>query len=365
LRFNERIIIDGEEVSDSSLIDAFKRVEQARGHIRLTFFEFGTLLAIDLFAAANLELVILEVGLGGRLDATNILDADVAILSSISIDHTAWLGDDIEQIAAEKIAIAKPGQHCVLGMHDPQNSIIEYCNKQKITPLIFGRDFHAQLHESKSSWHWWSKKYSYESIALPFGKLDHQITNAAIAIQAVQLMQPEFQVMEADIRSGIENAQIVGRQQIIAHEPLICLDVAHNVASIKSLRDFVQRLRIKGRVFAVCGMLQDKQIGESLLQMVDCVDKWYFTDINNERGAKAKAIRIRFEDHLQQQEQLQQQKQPRSRPNETQVDSAVYVSAVDAYKSALATLNKHDCLLVFGSFFLVSDIIRFLQESSS
>ena len=353
LDFNERINIDGKDVSDRTLIGAFERVEQSRAEIKLTFFEYGTLVAIDLFMRANLDIVIMEVGLGGRLDASNILDADVAIVTSVSIDHTAWLGPDINTIAAEKIAIAKRGRACVLGMPELTPSIINYCSNNAVQALVYSRDFHATLNESDLTWNWQTQECDYQSLPLPFGQSGHQISNAAVALQVIQLLQSKLEIDDLQIRSGLKNARILGRCQMLSTQPDIILDVAHNADSVGSLLGFLQSHRTKGRVFAVCGMLQDKEIGNTLAQMRNCVDEWHFASIDSARGASATEVEQRLKNQL------------KSLNKSVSLKSYQYRSAVQAYQTVCDRLKKNDSLVVFGSFFIVSDIIRHLKNSST
>ena len=353
LNFNERININGQDVSDRALINAFERVEASRANVRLTFFEFGTLVAIDVFMRANLDVVIMEVGLGGRLDASNILDADVAIVTSISIDHTAWLGEDINTIAAEKIAIAKPGRVCVIGMPELPHSIIAYCSKNDIQTFVYGKEFHASLNKSGSSWDWRSADCEMQSLALPFGQSGHQLTNASVALQAVRLLQTRLELSDEQIRSGLRDASIRGRCQIVSTKPDIILDVAHNAGSVKSLLQFLEHRANGGRLLAVCGMLQEKEIGNTLGQMLDCVDEWHFASIDSPRGASAADVEQRVNTRLQLVNQA------------ASLKSFQYVTAIDAYQSACSRLQSDDSLVVFGSFFIVSDIIRHLKNTTT
>ena len=347
LKFNERINVNGIDVSDDDLIKSFNRIERYRGEINLTFFEFGTLCAIDIFVNNQLDVVILEVGLGGRLDATNILDADVAVLTSISIDHTAWLGNNLESIAAEKIAIARQNAPCVLGLTKLPRSIIDYCKKVDVQPLVLGEDFNAVINSDNSSWEWQSELLTFEGLPLPFNQTGHQIRNASVSIQAVLTLEEKLPVSSKHIHAGLKHAHLRGRCELVSRNPHIVLDVAHNVDSVLYLSNYVAKLNIKGRIIAVCGMLQDKQISETLSQLVSTVEQWHFASINNERGATADNI----------ESSLQEIRNNNADINNITIKSFKHETAVEAFKSAQKQLKKDDCLIVFGSFYIVSDII--------
>ena len=340
LNYNERVSINGADVADANLINAFQVIEQLRGDIPLTFFEFGTLVAIHLFLEANLDLVVMEVGLGGRLDATNILAADVAVVTSIGIDHTAWLGDTLEKISAEKIAIAKSGRPCVVGLSKPTAAMSNYCNVHNVELHYFSEHFEIHHNKQNDHWTWLSSDKQIKALPLPFGQANQQLGNAAVAIKAISLLKGFALPSDAQIRNGISNASLRGRCQLVSRQPNIVLDVAHNVESIANLRTFVESLKVKGRVYAVCGMLNDKQITESLQQLIGVVDEWHFGTINNARGATASEI-----------DSLLRNSNPH------QLDSFCHNSVAVAFTACKTKLTNDDCLIVFGSFFVVSDII--------
>jgi len=347
-RFNERYCVDRKPVADNSLLDAFVRVEQARQNSRLTFFEFGTLLAIDIFCQQKVDIAILEVGLGGRLDAVNILDADISIITSISIDHTHWLGDTLEQIGAEKIGIARTSRPCVVGLADPPKSMSDYCAEHTVPTYLIERDFSYQLSDElvktkAASWSWQSQNQYLANLPLPFGQQGVQLNNASLAIMAVQLLQNDLPVEDDQLSIGLKNAQLLARCQIVSEEPIVIVDVAHNQASVERLSNFVGELHISGRLVGLCGMLKDKQIAQSLRMIVDTIDEWHFVTINNERGATAQNLQtILHRDVL----------------NETNhLASFCHDTVEAAYNSVVDELRPDDALIVFGSFFIAGDII--------
>ncbi|MFT4630719.1 MAG: dihydrofolate synthase/folylpolyglutamate synthase [Dinoroseobacter sp.] len=350
-RFNERFSIADCDVDDDALLAAFARVEEYRDDIRITYFEYGILLAIELFEQAKIEIAVIEVGLGGRLDASNILDADLAIVTSLSIDHVAWLGSTLEEIGREKIGIARTDAPCILGLAEPPQSILDYCRKLSIEPLMLGIDFKAQCNPELDYWTWQGRTQSHLGLPLPFAQRGHQISNAALAVQAVESMSKCFPVNHDEISRGISAASIAGRCQIVAKSPYIVLDVAHNVSSIAGLLEFVEGLKIEGRIHAVCGMLADKQIAESLGQLLTFVDFWHLATIDNIRSAEARGIQDLLQDVWF--NRAQNSKGPLA----ADIQSEVYDSVVSAFHAAKHKLRRDDCLIVFGSFFVVSDII--------
>lgn len=352
-RFNERFQINRQEVKDEVLIAAFERVEQARQTTRLTFFEFGTLLGIELFAKAETDIAIMEVGLGGRLDAVNILDADLAVVTSLSIDHTAWLGSSIEAIGREKIAIARSNKPCVLGLSDPPKSVRHYCDLHYIDALYYGVDFQAVEDLEASNWQWQSGTLTIPDLPLPFAQRGHQLSNAAIAVQAVTSLQDQLPVSHPKVAQGIAAARLPARCELVSRHPHIVIDVAHNVDSVAALRDYVHRLDIVGRTYAVCGMLADKQIAEALSQLEPIVDEWYFANIANSRAASAADIDNLLRKHL-----FESTGSAATADLSRPLICHHFQNVKTAYGAAKDKLQSNDCLIVFGSFFAVGDIIN-------
>lgn len=348
IAFNERFMVDGQAVDDQALLAAFERVEHARQDTPITFFEFCTLLAIELFVCALVDLVVMEVGLGGRLDAVNILDADVALITSISLDHTAWLGDTLEAIANEKAGIVRAGRPCVIGIEEPQARILQACDSLGALPQVIGQAFSYQHLPASVDWAWSNKEQTYRQLPLPFGQSGVQLSNAAVAIQATRYLNADLPVDVDDVRRGLASATVLGRCQVMSRTPLIILDVAHNHASVARLKEFVQSQETDGRVFAVCGMLKDKDIGTSLTQLLPIVDKWHIATIDNERGATGEEIEAILQAHNNEARTLAIE---------------CYQRIQNAYTSALELLDESDCLLVFGSFFVVGDILSVIKTA--
>jgi len=344
VRFNERININGEAVSDAPLLASFERIESLRGGVPLTFFEFTTLVALDLFLASNVDVAIMEVGLGGRLDAVNVLDADVAAITNISLDHTAWLGDTIVEIAMEKSGIARAERPCVVGTHEAPVSLLDACRSRGAELAVLGSQF---THEKATSggWAFASSGQVITGLPFPFDQAGVQLDNAALALKVSECLSDVLPLNVADIRSGLASATLAGRCHIIQQSPLVILDVAHNEASIDRLADFVKSCEVVGNVVAVCGMLKDKEIADSLKKIVSLVDTWQLATIAGERGSDSQDLFDILTHEL----------------NVSQSKVICYEQVERAYDDAFRSLSANDCLLVFGSFYIVGDILRLLD----
>ena len=349
--FNERFTLNGQDVDDLTLLRSFKAVEVARKEVPITYFEYGLLLSIAIFLDQRVEIAVMEVGLGGRLDAVNVLDADIAVITSIALDHTAWLGDSLEQIAFEKAGIARSKKPCIIGVLEPQVSMLSHLNDIKSLPHRIGQDFRYKLNASKSygykSWNYGSESGTLDNLPLPFGQDGVQLNNASLAIRVTELASAWATINECHIRDGLSLAQLKGRCQLIQRKPNIVLDVSHNVASVERLARYVETLKVTGRIVVVCGMLKDKEIQNSLRQIDPLVEEWHITSIAGERGSSSEEV-------VDELEKLQS----------TTADQVVfqYSSATAAYQAAKAALTSDDCLVVFGSFYVVGDIIEFINH---
>lgn len=343
--FNERFCVNGVNVSDEVLLFAFRKVERSRGVVSITYFEYGVLLALVIFEKAEVDVAVLEVGLGGRLDAVNIVDADAAIITSISLDHTDWLGDSLEKIGFEKAGIAREGTPCVIGLRKPQDSINTHLKSIDAEPHILGQEFEWRLGDN-NKWSYVSDSLKVDELPLPFGQSGIQLDNASIALRVVELFGEHFPMDQSSIREGLESASIIGRCQVISESPLVVLDVAHNEASVARLSSYIQSLNVTGRLIVVCGMLRDKEIVASFKQIEAIVDQWHLASISENRGATA--------GHLK--DCLHETCGSLSLGSVTLYDNVTL-----AYGSALSEMTKNDCLVVFGSFYIASDIIKFLR----
>jgi len=338
VNYNERVRIATEAVSDDELCAAFERVEAARAETPLTYFEFGTLAAIDYFRQRNVEIAILEVGLGGRLDAVNAWDADVSIVSSVGIDHTEWLGPDRESIGREKAGVYR-GQRCAIcGDPDPPHSLIEYAEQIGARLLCVDRDF--DFERLPESWTWRALDKMHSGLPYPAMRGDYQLYNAACVIMALSCLAGRFPVKMADIRSGLLNAVLPGRFQTLPGRPVRVLDVAHNVQAVRALARNLTAQVVPGRTIAVCGMLHDKPIAEALRILAPLVSRWHVAGLPGARGASTEDMRAALAEAG------------------VGEGAGLHANIELAYDAALAEASEDDRIVVFGSFLTVSAILR-------
>ena len=338
VRYNERVRIQGREAADSSLCAAFERVDRARGEFSLTYFEIGTLAALDIFAGQALDLVVLEVGLGGRLDAVNILDADVSVVTTIGLDHREWLGDKLEQIAVEKAGIFRPGRPAVIGSAIPR--LAERAHEIGACVLELGRDYGWS--QTPHGWTWWGLGRRRDGLPWPALRGRHQLDNAAAALMALDCLAEAFPVAQNAVRIGLESVRLPGRFQVLPGQPRIVLDVAHNPQGAESLAANLREFVWSGRLHAVCGLLADKDAAGIAGPLVPFVDTWYLARPRSTRGMDL--------DRLSQ------------GIRGTGVAGAIQVfgSVADALEVARAGAVKDDTLLVFGSFVTVGEAMHHL-----
>jgi len=364
-RYNERFNVSRSDVSDDELLQVFERVEVARKSTRLTFFEFGTLVAIELFAVKQVDIAIMEVGLGGRLDAVNILDADLSVVTSISVDHTDWLGSTRNEIGLEKIAISRPQRPCILGFSDVPVDVMNYCSENNIVTFLKNVHFNCFENKELGGWQWKSEYQSYVDLPLPFNQNDIQLDNASSALMSIELMRHAMPVSEASIHLGLQQASINARCEIVSSNPTIVVDVAHNQASIERLKKFVNALSVSGKVYVLCGMLKDKQIKQNLLEIAGVVDEWNLVTISNDRGCSASDIQKVLRDEVFT-DIAERNTKCIDGLNELIGSCSLKITCFDDVKTAYALirpkLQVNDVLIVFGSFFIVNDIMSLLNK---
>jgi dihydrofolate synthase/folylpolyglutamate synthase len=343
LRYNERIRIHGNEVEDSALCQAFAAVDQARADTSLTYFEFGTLAALTLFANAGLDLVILEVGLGGRLDAVNIIDADVALLTSVGLDHQDWLGHDRDTIGLEKAGIFRPGRPAICAEADPPASVLAYAQQTGVPTWVYGQAFSIKMDQGAWSWHG-PRNQSRYGLPMPALRGDKQLQNAAAVIMVVESLSSDLPVSQDHLRQGLLDVNLAGRFQVIAGRVPVILDVAHNVEAVEVLLENLQAYACQGRLHAVLGMLHDKDAGAVAALLDPLVSHWQLCGISASRGQDV--------DHLAQ--QLQAAGVTNYELNQ---------DVIQAFDRARASAQAGDCILVCGSFYVVADVLRQLSRS--
>jgi len=338
VRYNERICIDGREAGDAELIAAFERIEAVRGSTTLTFFEYNTLAALDLFARAAVDVAVLEVGLGGRLDATNIVDADVGVVCSIGLDHVDWLGDSVEQIGREKAGVFRAGRPAVLGSAPMPASVWRVIEEVGARPVAPGREYRVRRHDER--WDFESGDLRLRDLPLPALTGEHQVGNAATALAALEAGDFSVSLRQADVVRALGSVRIAGRFQRVPGEVEWILDVAHNVPAAETLRDNLRRLPPARRTLAICGILGDKDIRGITATLVADVDAWIPVTLEGPRAVSA--------------EQIAQQLPA----NASILERAPNVA--DACRAAQAAARPQERVVVFGSFLTVGPALEFL-----
>lgn len=329
LRYTERVRVQGEELDEAYHTAAFAQIEAARGETSLTYFEYSTLSALLLFKQLAVDVVILEVGLGGRLDATNIVDADVAVVTSIALDHTDWLGPDRESIGREKAGVFRGGKPAVVGEPDMPQTIADVAAEKGAQ--LLRRDVDWSWHADETSWSFKDAQGELNGLPLPLVPQP----NAATALAALRASQ--LNVSNGAIIQGIKEATLPGRFQVISQAPLVILDVAHNPHAAAYLAGRLAQLPKRGRVLAVIGMLHDKDIAGTLACLSPQVDSWYCAPLEGPRGAAAEQLI----EHLGQGE--------------------VYDSVAQAWAGAMQAATDNDTVLVCGSFHTVAHVMEALD----
>src|SRR5262245_38435807 len=282
VRYNERICIDGVECSDADLIASFERIDAARGATTLTFFEYNALAALDAFARARVDVAVLEVGLGGRLDATNIVDADVGVVCSIGLDHVDWLGDSVEQIGREKAGIFRPGRPAVLGLAPMPVSVWKVIDELGARPVAPGQEYRVRLHGE--TWDFECGELRLFDLPPPALAGEHQVGNAATALAAIVAGGFDVHLDHARVTAALRGVHVAGRFQRIPGDVEWILDVAHNVPAAEILRDNLRRLPRARRTLAVCGILGDKDIRGITSRLAADVDAWILASLGGARA---------------------------------------------------------------------------------
>lgn len=338
LRYNERIQINGVPVADELICAAFERIDAVRGDISLSYFEFSTLAALLIFAEADLDVQLLEVGLGGRLDAVNIIDADAAIVTSIGIDHTEFLGDTLEQIAQEKAGIFRASKPAIIADPLAPDALIQSAITRNAD--VFRATYEFSYQKNHDSWIWLSKqKPHYFELPSPAFAGEHQYRNASAVIMAVEAMQSILPVSYEAIRQGIGQAKLQGRFQFFPGEVPVLLDVAHNPQAIQTLVDYLLQRMPDVKIHAIFAMMKDKDIRTAIKLMSDRVSYWYCAPLNNPRAAPESLLLSYFADE---------------NINAVQAGYSSVAATVDDVKNRA---KPGELILVFGSFFLVSEYL--------
>lgn len=341
LNYNERVRIDGQPADDAALCAAFARVESVRRDVSLTYFEFGTLAAWEVFSAAKPDVVILEVGLGGRLDATNAYDPDCSILTSIALDHVEYLGSTREAIGREKAGISRAGKPLICGDADPPASVAETCRLAGADFLQIGKDFGFQRQEGQ--WQYWGRAGRQRGgLAFPALRGARQLHNASCALAALDALAGRLPVAAQDIRRGLSEVEIPGRCQVLPGRPQLVLDVAHNPEAAQGLAANLGDMGFARQTWAVFGMMADKDIAGVIDAIKHRVDQWLPCDLPGPRAASASELAAIIE---------------KAGAGRT---AACFHSPAAAFEFARDKAEADDRILAFGSFLTVADAMRFL-----
>lgn len=340
LRYNERIQVGGVEATDEELVAAFERIEQARGTTTLTFFEFNLLAALVIFAGRAVDVAILEVGLGGRLDAANLVDADVAIVCSIGFDHRDYLGDTLEQIGAEKAGIFRPGRPAVLGTPNLPASVYAAIDSLQARPVVAGKDFTFQVNEADPRWTYNGLRLELRNLPPSALPSSIQYTNAATALAALEALGG-VRLSESAVSHALRSVRLPGRFQTVQVDSVEwILDIAHNEPAAALLAVHVAERAPAGRTFAVVGILGDKD-ARAIARLVDpVVDHWILCSLGGPRGSSAAELAKRME---------------LPGPKLT-----LAASVEEGCEVARATAKPGDRVLVFGSFHTVGPAMQWL-----
>jgi len=339
--FNERARVEGRPATDQQLVEQLAAVEAARGAVSLTYFEFTTLAILRLFAQSSLDVVILEVGLGGRLDAVNLIDADCAIVTSIDIDHTEFLGDTREKIGWEKAHIYRPGRPAICSDPQPPQSLIDYAQQIGADLWLFGRDFNYA--GDRQQWSYGGRAQRRNSLAYPALPGANQLLNASGVLAALEALKSLLPVPAQAVRLGLASVSLPGRFQVLPGRPSVVLDVAHNPHALAHLAANLDNMGFFPYTWAVFGMLSDKDVEAAVAPLKSRIDHWFLCDLPGPRGLSAEALRQRLaaagivadKDHR----------------------IETFASPSQALAQARIEVAENDRIVVFGSFLTVSDVL--------
>lgn len=358
LEYNERVRVDGAAVDDASLCSAFARVEAARqsagemggqrgSPIALTYFEFGTLAAWEVFAARQVEVIILEVGLGGRLDAVNVYDADCAVVTGVALDHTDWLGSTREAIGFEKAGIYRSARPAICADPEPPQSLLDHAAAIGADLQLLGRDF--GYFGDQAQWTFWGRdRRRRGGLAHPALRGTCQLRNAAAVLAVVDALRQRLPVAMEAVRRGLIDIDLVGRFQVLPGRPTVVLDVAHNPQAVGVLADNLGTMGFFARTIGVVGMLADKDIAGALKALAGKVDVWLLASLDVPRGASAQALAAAL---------------PAS-PDDANRGAGVesFASPAEAFTRAAKLAGENDRIVVFGSFYTVAAVIRAMKH---
>ena len=343
LVYNERVRIGGQQVGDAALCESFKAVEAARGDVSLTYFEFGTLSAMWLFMQQKVDVAILEVGLGGRLDAVNIFDADVSVVTSVDIDHVDFLGPTREAIGYEKAGVYRQGRPAICADAAPPVTLLEHARTIAADMQLIGRDFG---HEAQNGqWRFWHGEKTRDALPYPALPGNYQLANASAALAVLDALATRLPVSQNDVRRGLHEVALAGRFQVLPGRPVVVLDVAHNPHAARALAANLLRQPCAGRTLAVLAMLGDKDIAGVAQALAGRIDQWFLAGLAGPRGLSGEALRYQLAEAG------------------TSGEMQVFNEVADAYRSACLAAGQDDRILVFGSFHTVAAALAVIKQA--
>lgn len=343
VHFEERCRLLGEHVTPAQLCEAFEVVEVARTEgevISLTYFEFTTLAILWLLQQAKLDVVILEVGLGGRLDAVNLIDTDCAIITSVDIDHAEFLGTTREAIGFEKAGIMRAAKPVIVSDPVPPQSVVDHAKAIGADAWLVGKDFNVS--GDKQQWGWAGRGRRYSGLAYPALRGANQLLNAAGVLAALEALRPQLPVTAQSIRAGLSLVELPGRFQIVPGEPALVLDVAHNPHAAATLTANLDAMGFYPGTHAVFGCMADKDVAQLLATVGPLVDHWYFTDLPLPRAMGAEQLKALAMTTAQTQK----------------ASAACFANPQQALDAAVAKAAPTDRIVVFGSFFTVGGVLH-------
>ena len=349
LDFNERARVLGEMASDEQLVASFNAVEAVRGDTPLTYFEFTTLAILYLLSQANLDVAILEVGLGGRLDAVNVIDADVAIVTSVDIDHTDYLGDTREKIGFEKAGIFRAGRPAICSDPVPPQSLIDHAAAIGADLWLMGRDFNYS--GDKQQWNYGGREQRRNSLAYPSLRGANQILNATAVLAALEVLKLKLPVGAQEVRTGLVTVELPGRFQVLPGRPSVILDVAHNPHAASALNQNLGNMGFHPYTYAVFGSMHDKDIEGVLAAMSEHVDHWCLAGLPSPRAATASELAAKVQIMLE------------DKPDSGDHTVSVFDDPAQAFANAMSRAGENDRIVVFGSFLTVAGVMKARKSS--
>ncbi|TDR22490.1 bifunctional folylpolyglutamate synthase/dihydrofolate synthase [Marinicella litoralis] len=330
--FNERIHVNGKEASDKEILKAFDLIDEVKQNINLSYFEYAFLAALLIFVENDVDVIILEVGLGGRLDATNAVDADVAVITTVDIDHIEWLGDDIEKIGKEKAGIMRSQKPIVFGDSNAPKSIIAHAQNVAAKLIQYNLDYQVSNDDNQFTFNYGA--HQFIDLNSPALKGDWQLNNFSTALTA--LLELGYAFKSSEVQHSIDHWNVKGRLQTIQTSPLVLADVAHNKQAISHLVDWLRANPCSGKTRAVFSVLGDKQLDSWLGLLNDVVDHWFVFQLLSERGIELNSLKSALADHVKL--------------------FSVFESAEMSYQAALKCSLPEDRVIVFGSFHVLEEV---------